>query len=190
MDCPLRRPTLQDLRAGTPSQSEVPRGGARAFCLLLTGPASGFSKVRRRKGATYISRYPAMDMYTEITESRASSLLQQCEAAMAAYQGYRNRRRRNLRQLLQARCVATVFASAFDLLLILISGAPLNHAGRNSILVRGVNRQGCRFSRTGPWMAHCGGPTQQCRIPGMPSDSEAPSGGARAFCLLLGSFQK
>ncbi len=73
--------------------------------------------------------------------------------------------------------------AAFDLLLIL--GAPLNHAGRNSILLCGANRQGCRFSRLRPWMAGGGGPTQQCRITGMPSDSEAPSGGARAFCLLL-----
>ena len=71
------------------------------------------------------------------------------------------------------------------LILILILGAPLNHAGRNSILLCGENRQGCRFSRLRPWMAGGGGPTQQCRITGMPSDSEAPSGGARAFCLLL-----
>ena len=44
---------------------------------------------------------------------------------------------------------------------------------------------GRRFSRTGPGMAHCGGPPNQCRSTGMPSLSEAPSGGARAFCLLL-----
>jgi len=30
------------------------------------------------------------------------------------------------------------------------------------------------------------GPPNQCRITGMPSLSEGPSGGARAFCLLLG----
>ncbi|WP_235369460.1 hypothetical protein, partial [Pseudomonas fluorescens] len=41
---------------------------------------------------------------------------------------------------------------ALDLLLILISGAPLNHAGRNSTGIWGVNRQGCRFSRPAPWM--------------------------------------
>jgi hypothetical protein len=75
-------------------------------------------------------------------------------------------------------------------LLILIWGAPLNHDGRNSILLRGVNRQGCRFSRLRPWMAGGGGPTQQCRITGMPSDSEGPSGGARTFWLLLGLFAK
>ncbi|QHD00137.1 hypothetical protein PspS04_20855 [Pseudomonas sp. S04] len=44
---------------------------------------------------------------------------------------------------------------------------------------------GRRFSRTGPGMAHCGGPPNQCRSTGMPSLSEAPSGGAKAFCLLL-----
>ncbi len=45
---------------------------------------------------------------------------------------------------------------------------------------------GRRFSRTGPGMALCGDPPNQCRITGMPSQSEGPSGGARAFCLLLG----
>ncbi|MCQ3001454.1 hypothetical protein NLO98_17020, partial [Pseudomonas syringae] len=74
-------------------------------------------------------------------------------------------------------------------LLILILSAPLNHAGRNSTLLCGANRQGRRFSRLRPWMAGGGDPTQQCRIPGMPSDSEAPSGGARAFWLLLRSIK-
>ena len=72
---------------------------------------------------------------------------------------------------------------AFDLLLIL--SAPLNHAGRNSTGIWGVNRQGCRFSRPAPWMARGGGPPNHCRITGTPSLSEVPSGGARAFCLLL-----
>ena len=69
-------------------------------------------------------------------------------------------------------------------LLILILGAPSNHAGRNSILIRRVNRQGCRFSRAGPGMALRGGPPNQCRITGMPSLGEGPSGGARALWLL------
>ncbi len=72
---------------------------------------------------------------------------------------------------------------ALDLLLIL--GAPLNHAGRNSTGIWGVNRQGCRFSRPAPWMARGGGPPNHWRITGTPSLSEVPSGGARAFCLLL-----
>ncbi|MCK3846440.1 hypothetical protein E4O97_23915, partial [Pseudomonas sp. W15Feb34] len=46
--------------------------------------------------------------------------------------------------------------AALDLLLIL--GAPLNHAGRNSTGIWGVNRQGCRFSRPAPWMARGGAP--------------------------------
>ena len=73
--------------------------------------------------------------------------------------------------------------AALDLLLIL--GAPLNHAGRNSTGIWGVNRQGCRFSRPAPWMARGGGPPNHWRITGTPSPSEVPSGGARAFCLLL-----
>ena len=71
-----------------------------------------------------------------------------------------------------------------DLLVILISGAPLNHAGRNSPGIWGVNRQGCRFSRPAPWMARGGGPPNHWRITGTPSLGEVPSGGARAFCLL------
>ena len=74
-------------------------------------------------------------------------------------------------------------ALALDLLLIL--GAPSNHAGRNSTGIWGVNRQGCRFSRPAPWMARGGGPPNHWRITGTPSLSEVPSGGARAFCLLL-----
>ncbi len=73
--------------------------------------------------------------------------------------------------------------AALDLLLIL--GAPSNHAGRNSTGIWGVNRQGCRFSRPAPWMARGGGPPNHWRITGTPSLSEVPSGGARAFCLLL-----
>ena len=74
--------------------------------------------------------------------------------------------------------------AALDLDLLLISGAPLNHAGRNSTGIWGVNRQGCRFSRPAPWMAHGGGPPNPWRITGTPSPGEVPSGGARAFCLL------
>ncbi len=72
-----------------------------------------------------------------------------------------------------------------DLALLLISGAPSNHAGRNSPGIWGVNRQGCRFSRPAPWMARGGGPPNPWRITGTPSLGEVPSGGARAFCLLL-----
>ncbi|VCU63408.1 hypothetical protein [Pseudomonas synxantha] len=70
------------------------------------------------------------------------------------------------------------------LILLLILGAPLNHAGRNSTGIWGVNRQGCRFSRPAPWMARGGGPPNPCRITGTPSLGEVPSGGARALWLL------
>ena len=75
---------------------------------------------------------------------------------------------------------------ALDLDLLLILGAPLNHAGRNSTGIWGVNRQGCRFSRPAPWMARGGGPPNHWRITGTPSLSEVPSGGARALWLLWG----
>ncbi len=73
---------------------------------------------------------------------------------------------------------------ALDLLV--ISGAPSNHAGRNSTGIWGVNRQGCRFSRPAPWMARGGGPPNHWRITGTPSPGEVPSGGARALWLLWG----
>ncbi len=75
---------------------------------------------------------------------------------------------------------------ALDLLVILILSAPLNHAGRNSTGIWGVNRQGCRFSRPAPWMARGGGPPNHWRIAGTPSLGEVPSGGARALWLLWG----
>ena len=74
--------------------------------------------------------------------------------------------------------------AALDLDLLLISGAPSNHAGRNSTGIWGVNRQGCRFSRPAPWMARGGGPPNHWRITGTPSLGEVPSGGARAFCKV------
>ena len=49
---------------------------------------------------------------------------------------------------------------------------------------------GRRVSRAGPWMAHRGGPPNQCRMTGMPSLGEVPSGGARALLVTLGSFPK
>ncbi|ATN08660.1 hypothetical protein CRN80_02870 [Pseudomonas sp. FDAARGOS_380] len=73
----------------------------------------------------------------------------------------------------------------------MISGAPSNHAGRNSTGIWGVNRQGCRFSRPAPWMARGGGPPNRWRITGTPSLSEVPSGGARALLVTFGAlFQK
>ena len=53
MDGAWRRPPKSLSITGTPSLSEVPSVGARAFCLLL-----GFSKVSRCKSGTISSRYP------------------------------------------------------------------------------------------------------------------------------------
>jgi hypothetical protein len=117
-------------------------------------------------------RLPATAGPMSATESRGSEFIRECNVTNDIYSTVSSHKQ-------------VGFQAAA--LLILILGAPLNHDGRNSILLRGVNRQGCRFSRLRPWMAGGGGPTQQCRITGMPSTSEAPSGGARAFCLLLGS---
>ena len=77
MDGAWRRPTDSSLCSGTPSLSEVPSGGARAFCLLLR-----FSKVSRRQGGTPSGRYlnngyiPGPTVLTVRPPSRASPLPQ------------------------------------------------------------------------------------------------------------------
>jgi len=48
MDGAWRRPTDSSLRSGTPG--EVPSGGARAFCLLLSGPAFRLFKSKTPSG--------------------------------------------------------------------------------------------------------------------------------------------
>ncbi|EIK63404.1 hypothetical protein PflSS101_3050 [Pseudomonas lactis] len=50
MDGAWRRPTDSSLRSGTPSPGEVPSGGARAFCLLLSGPAFRLFKSKTPSG--------------------------------------------------------------------------------------------------------------------------------------------
>jgi hypothetical protein len=69
-------------------------------------------------------------------------------------------------------------------LLILILGAPLNHDGRRQVLRSGHPGMDAGVAATRPGMADRGGPTEQCLTAGMPSLGEAPSGGARALCLL------
>ena len=76
------------------------------------------------------------------------------------------------------------FAVALLLIWLLISGAPLNHDGRRQVLRSGHPGMDAGVAATRPWMADRGGPTEQCLAAGMPSLGEAPSGGARALCLL------
>jgi len=71
------------------------------------------------------------------------------------------------------------FACDFDL------RRPVKPRWPSSDIDLGGKPAGRRFSRAGPWMAHRGGPPNQCRMTGTPSLGEVPSGGARAFCLLL-----
>ncbi len=183
---------------GTPSLSEVPSGGARALWLLW-----GFSKVTRRKGGTLSRRYRsngyvliALRQSGAPPSRRASGIVAGFRAVTGAsslatglwpHQSCVAQASRlpQASKSYSAAWLSTHITMRSEPLLILISGAPLNHAGRNSILIWGVNRQGCRFSRPAPWMARGGGPPNQCRIAGTPSLSEVPSGGARAFCLLL-----
>ena len=80
--------------------------------------------------------------------------------------------------------------SAVALLLILILGAPLNHDGRRQVLRSGHPGMDAGVAATRPWMADRGGPTEQCLTAGMPSLGEAPSGGARALCLLWRSSKE
>ena len=83
--------------------------------------------------------------------------------------------------------VAVAVALLLIWLLILILGAPLNHDGRRRVLRSGHPGMDDGVAATRPWMADRGGPTEQCLTAGMPSLGEAPSGGARVFCLLLRS---
>ncbi|SUD45879.1 Uncharacterised protein [Pseudomonas fluorescens] len=73
------------------------------------------------------------------------------------------------------------FACDFDL------RRPVKPRWPSSDFDLGGKPAGRRFSRAGPWMAHRGGPPNQCRMTGTPSLGEVPSGGARALCLLWGS---
>ncbi len=85
----------------------------------------------------------------------------------------------------QARSHRGVQLRAVALLLIL--GAPLNHDGRRQALRSGHPGMDAGVAATRPGMADRGGPTEQCLTAGMPSLGEAPSGGAKALCLLWGS---
>ncbi|SDR25881.1 hypothetical protein SAMN04490207_4437 [Pseudomonas gessardii] len=72
------------------------------------------------------------------------------------------------------------FACDFDL------RRPVKPRWPSSDIDLGAKPAGRRFSRAGPWMAHRGGPPNQCRMTGTPSLGEVPSGGARALWLLWG----
>ncbi|SUD45330.1 Uncharacterised protein [Pseudomonas fluorescens] len=72
------------------------------------------------------------------------------------------------------------FACDFDL------RRPVKPRWPSSDFDLGGKPAGRRFSRAGPWMAHRGGPPNQCRMTGTPSLGEVPSGGAKALCLLWG----
>ncbi|SDQ03940.1 hypothetical protein SAMN04490207_3946 [Pseudomonas gessardii] len=72
------------------------------------------------------------------------------------------------------------FACDFDL------RRPVKPRWPSSDIDLGGKPAGRRFSRAGPWMAHRGGPPNQCRMTGTPSLGEVPSGGARALWLLWG----
>ena len=54
---PIRNQVGYQAASGTPSLGEVPSGGAKAFCLLLTGPASGLFESDPPLGGTLSRRY-------------------------------------------------------------------------------------------------------------------------------------
>ncbi|MCK3843260.1 hypothetical protein E4O97_07440, partial [Pseudomonas sp. W15Feb34] len=75
--------------------------------------------------------------------------------------------------------------AALDLDLLLISGAPSNHAGRNSTGIWGVNRQGCRFSRPAPWMARGGAPPKSMADYGHTEPKRGAEWWGKSIGLLL-----
>jgi len=82
---------------------------------------------------------------------------------------------------------ATPAIIAVDLLLILILGAPSNHAGRKPILRRRANRQGCRFSRAGPGMALRGGPAESMSDYGYAERQRGTEWWGKAFLVTFGA---
>ena len=82
--------------------------------------------------------------------------------------------------------IAVAVALLLIWLLILILGAPLNHDGRRQVLRSGHPGMDAGVAATRPGMADRGGPTEQCLTVGMPSLSEATSGGAGALLVTFG----
>ena len=74
------------------------------------------------------------------------------------------------------------FTFAFDLAFDL--RRPVKPRWPQSGIAQWAPRQDAGVAATRPWMADRGGLTEQCLTAGMPSLGEAPSGGARALCLL------
>ena len=63
-----------------------------------------------------------------------------------------------------------------------VMSATIATCGRpNAGVVQWGARHGCRASRTGPWMARCGGPTEQCRSEGSPSEARTRTKERRPF---------
>ncbi len=75
-------------------------------------------------------------------------------------------------------CCCSAFDLAFDL------RRPVKPRWPQAGIAQWAPRQDAGVAATRPWMADRGGPTEQCLTAGMPSQSEAPSGGARALWLL------
>ncbi|PJH87423.1 hypothetical protein CVG87_19395 [Pseudomonas sp. WCS365] len=57
-----------------PSLSEAPSGGAKAFCLLLTGPASGLLKSEPPSGRNPKSPLPQQRIYTPTRRANTQPL--------------------------------------------------------------------------------------------------------------------
>jgi hypothetical protein len=108
--------------------------------------------------------YQSMNLLADLPSSRASPLLQGYAHASITRSAVRPPR----------------FACDFDL------RRPVKPRWPSSDIDLGGKPAGRRFSRAGPWMAHHGGPPNQCRMTGTPSLGEVPSGGARALLVTFG----
>ena len=136
-------------------RSKTKRGGLRAD-LIYEATASPVGA-----GLPAMTVYQSINLLADLPPSQASQLPQVYAHASTIRSAVRPPR------------------FAFDL------RRPVKPRWPSSDIDLGGNPAGRRVSRAGPWMAHRGGPPNQCRMTGTPSLGEVPSGGARAFCLLL-----
>jgi hypothetical protein len=69
-------------------------------------------------------------------------------------------------------------------------GRPVNHDGRTQVLRSGHLGMDAEVAALGHGWPFAAGPRSNAGVEGMPSLSEAPSGGASLFCLLFLAFEK
>jgi hypothetical protein len=155
------------LRSRSKARSKAEQQQQQSRGVKLHSPPVGAGLSGRRIAAMAV--YQPIHLSTETPSSQASQLPQGYAHASTIRSALRPPR----------------FACDFDL------RRPVKPRWPSSDIDLGGNPAGRRVSRAGAWMAHRGGPPNQCRMTGTPSLGEVPSGGARALLVTFGAlFQK